>query len=261
VKGEKRKGKKFFVFGTKAEGVEKFGKLLKQIDLRSQVFVYHICDLPKFNINIIDDSEKFIVLLRNPALRSFELWKIMLCEGFEWVDDFELALAREQTRFFGAEHRKLYATIYDFLYWRSSLYSEKILALKQKLGEKKFCEDVLFLVLDEFKSEGEFVETLKSFLNLQKVNAKFSLSDLEISKKKIPYNSKIQYVLRAVWEESKIKFGFEPVFIKFIMNLNVLFGKKLEYHWLVDFLRFALKKEVEQLSEILKKDLTKIWAI
>jgi hypothetical protein len=45
------------------------------------------------------------------------------------------------------------------------------------------------------------------------------------------------------------------------MNLNVLFGKKLEYHWLIDFLRFALKKEVEQLSEILKKDLTKIWAI
>jgi hypothetical protein len=189
------------------------------------------------------------------------MWKIMLCEGFEWVDDFELALAREQTRLFGAEHRRLYTTIYDFLYWRSSLYSEKILALKQKLGEKKFFEDVLFLVLDEFKSKEEFVETLKSFLNLQKVNAKFSLSDLKITKKKIPYNSKIQYVLRAVLEESKRKFGFEPVFPKFIMNLNNLFGKKLEHHWLVDFLSFAFRKEVEQLSEILKKDLTKIWSI
>jgi hypothetical protein len=254
--------RKVFVFGTKAEGIEKFCQILKQADLNSEIFSFHICKLYEINkMEEFDSSEKFIVLLRNPALRSFEMWKIMLCEGFEWVDDFELALAREQTRFFGAEHRKLYTTIYDFLYWRSSLYSEKILALKQKLGEKKFCEDVLFLVLDEFKSEGEFVETLKSFLNLQKVNAKFSLSDLEISKKKIPYNSKIQYVLRAILEESKIKFGFEPVFIKFIMNLNNLLGKKLEHHWLVDFLRFAFRKEVERLSEILKKDLTKIWAI
>jgi len=254
--------RKIFVFGTKAEGIEKFCQILKRADLNSEIFSFHICRLHEIRkIEEFYSSEKFIVLLRNPALRSFELWKIMLCEGFEWVDDFELALAREQTRFFGAEHRKLYATIYDFLYWRSSLYSEKILTLEQKLGEKKFFEDVLFLVLDEFKSEGEFVETLESFLNLQKVNAKFSLSDLKIARKKIPYNSKIQYVLRAVLEESKIKFGFEPVFIKFIMNLNNLLGKKLEHHWLVDFLRFALKKEVERLSEILKKDLTKIWAI
>jgi hypothetical protein len=254
--------RKIFVFGTKAEGIEKFCQILKQADLNSEIFSFHICKLHEINkMEELDRSGKFIVLLRNPALRSFELWKIMLCEGFEWVDDFELALAREQTRFFGAEHRKLYTTIYDFLYWRSSLYSEKILALKQKLGEKKFCEDVLFLVLDEFKSEEEFIETLKSFLNLQKVNAKFSLSDLKITKKKIPYNSKIQYVLRAVWEESKIKFGFEPVFIKFIMNLNNLLGKKLEYHWLVDFLRFAFRREVDRLSGILKKDLVKIWAI
>jgi hypothetical protein len=115
--------------------------------------------------------------------------------------------------------------------------------------------------LDEFRNENEFVKTLGSFLNLWENNTKFGLSDLKITKKKIPYNSKIQYVLRAVLEESKIKFGFEPVFIRFIMNLNNLLGKKLEYHWLVDFLRFALKKEVERLSEILKKDLTKIWAI
>jgi len=254
--------RKIFVFGTKAEGIEKFCQILKQADLNSEIFSFHICKLHEISkIKELDSSEKFIVLLRNPVLRSFEMWKIMLCEGFEWVDDFELALAREQTRFFGTEHRKLYTTIYDFLYWHSSLYSEKILALKQKLGEKKFFEDVLFLVLDEFKSKEEFIETLKSFLNLQKVNAKFSLSDLKIAKEKIPCNSKIQYVLRAVLEESKRKFVFEPVFIKFIMNLNVLFGKKLEYHWLVDFLSFALKKEVERLSEILKKDLTKIWAI
>jgi len=253
---------KIFVFGTKAEGIEKFCKLFKQFNLNSDIFSFHICELPEFREKIeVGSSEKFIVLLRNPALRSFEMWKIMLCEGFEWVDDFELALAREQTRFFGAEHRKLYTTIYNFLYWHSSLYSEKILALKRKLGEKKFFEDVLFLVLDEFKSEEEFINTLKSFLNLHKVNAKFDLSDLKIARKKIPYNSKIQYVLRAVLEESKIKFGFEPVFIKFIMNLNVLFGKKLEHHWLVDFLSFALKKEVERLSEILKKDLMKIWGV
>jgi hypothetical protein len=253
---------KIFVFGTKAEGIEKFCRLLKQFNLNSDIFIFHICELPEFREKIeVGSSEKFIVLLRNPALRSFEMWKIMLCEGFEWVDDFELALAREQTRFFGAEHRKLYTTIYDFLYWRSSLYSEKILALKQKLGEKKFCEDVLFLVLDEFRKENEFVKTLGSFLNLWENNTKFGLSDLKITKKKIPYNSKIQYGLRAILEESKIKFGFEPVFIRFIMNLNNLLGKKLEYHWLVDFLKFALKKEVEQLSEILKKDLTKIWEI
>jgi hypothetical protein len=257
-----RRRRKIFVFGTKAEGIEKFCQILRQADLNSEIFSFHICKLHEVSkIKEFDSSEKFIVLLRNPALRSFEMWKIMLCEGFEWVDDFELALGREQTRFFGAEHRKLYTTIYDFLYWRSSLYSEKILALKQKLGEKKFFEDVLFLVLDEFKSEEEFINNLKRFLNLQKVNDKFDLSDLKIARKKIPCNSKIQYVLRAVLEESKIKFGFEPFFMKFIMNLNVLFGKKLEHHWLVDFLSFALKKEVERLSEILKKDLMKIWGV
>jgi hypothetical protein len=65
--------------------------------------------------------------------------------------------------------------------------------------------------------------------------------------------------LRAVLEESKRKFGFQPVFLKFIMDLNILFGEKLEHHWLVDFLKFAFRKEIEKLSEFLKKDLLKIW--
>ncbi len=261
-----RKNGNIFVFGTKAEGIENFCNLIKKLNMNSEIFSFHICELNKFLLETQVLEGKYVVLMRNPALRSFEMWKIMLCEGFEWIDDFELALLREQTRFYGAEHRKLYTSIYDFLYWRSSLYSERIISLKKNLGEKKFSENVLCLILDEFEDEVKLIKTLNSFLSLNSENKKiiknFNISHLKITKKKIPYNPKIQYIARAILEETKQKLNFELHFLKFIMNMNILFGRKIEnHHWLIDFLKFAFRKEVERLSEILKKDLLKIWEI
>jgi len=148
-----RKNGKIFVFGTKAEGIDRFCNIIKKLNTNLEIFSFHICELNKVAVEAQDSESKYIVLIRNPALRSFEMWKIMLCEGFEWIDDFELALAREPIRFYGAEHRKLYTSIYDFLYWHSSLYSERILSIKKNLGDKKFSENVLCLILDEFKNE------------------------------------------------------------------------------------------------------------
>ncbi len=260
-----RKNGKIFVFGTKAEGIDRFCNIIKKLNTNLEIFSFHICELNKVAVEAQDSESKYIVLIRNPALRSFEMWKIMLCEGFEWIDDFELALAREPIRFYGAEHRKLYTSIYDFLYWHSSLYSERILSIKKNLGDKKFSENVLCLILDEFKNENQLVKALHSFLSLNSesnIKFEFNISHLKIVKKKIPYNSKIQYVVRAILEETRQKLRFEIPFLKFIMSMNIFFGKKIaNHHWLVDFLKFAFRREVERLSEILKKDLLKVWGI
>lgn len=255
------------ILGTKAEGIDKVFETIKNmIDEKSKnkrfhISKFHISDLKSWQEKIKDS--KFILLLRNPAEHSFELWKYMLCEGFEWIDDFEIALQREQSRFFGSEHIRLYGEIWDYFYWHSGLYYEKIKVLIEAMGKEKFSKNTALLILDEIQSSDGLFYKIKEFLGeefeISRELKKIKLSDVKISIKKIPMNSKMQYIMRVAVEEAKIKFNVKTNFLKPFMKLNIFAGKEMKTHWCVDFLKESFKEDVEKLSEEIKKDLIKIW--
>ncbi len=73
-------------------------------------------------------NARFIVILRNPALRSYSLYRFMRMLGYETITSFEQALAAEDRRFddpaFLADCPQYF---WNFMYFRSSLYDEQLL--------------------------------------------------------------------------------------------------------------------------------------
>lgn len=79
-------------------------------------------------LNTLFPDARFIVILRNPALRSYSLYQFMRQLGYETIPSFEEALAEEERRF----HDPSFLTdcpqyFWNFMYFRSSLYDEQLM--------------------------------------------------------------------------------------------------------------------------------------
>ncbi len=79
-------------------------------------------------LNTLFPDARFIVILRNPALRSYSLYQFMRQLGYETIPSFEEALAEEERRF----NDPSFLTgcpqyFWNFMYYRSSLYDEQLM--------------------------------------------------------------------------------------------------------------------------------------
>jgi|GEM_PF-1083052 hypothetical protein len=253
-----------------AEGSEKIKKILKSISYQDGflIQVLHIFELQEGK-----NYNKIFIILREPSDRSFNLWKMMLREGFEYIDDFELALSAEPRRFFSTEQRKLYCPIYEYLYIKSSMHFENVKKIIDVFGKKNFFdpEKTKIIIAEEISKDEELNEKIIEFLtpdekeyqqkNLLKRKINLKIKDIKPEYDVIPFNSKAQYILRAIEEEIKKmrRDNQEILPIKVLKKINLMLGKKIQTHWCIDFLKYIFKKEVEKLSEILKKDLITLW--
>ncbi|GBD02913.1 hypothetical protein HRbin19_00183 [bacterium HR19] len=252
-----------------AEGSEKIKKILKSANYQGS---FHIQILHIFELQEWKNYNKIFIILREPSARSFNLWKIMLREGFEWIDDFELALSAEPRRFFSAEQKKLYRPIYDYLYIKSSMHFENIKKIIDVFGKKNFSdpEKTKIVVAEEMSKDEEIKEKIIEFLtpdgkdreikNLKR-KIKLKIKDIKPEYNVIPFNSKAQYILRAIEEEmKKAKLNQQEILpIKILREINLMVGKKVQNHWCIEFLKHIFRKEVERISEILRKDLITLW--
>lgn len=70
---------------------------------------------------------KFILILRNPALRSYSLYQFMRKLGYESIPSFEQALVEEDRRFSDPAFRTdCPQYFWNFMYYRSSLYDAQL---------------------------------------------------------------------------------------------------------------------------------------
>jgi hypothetical protein len=90
---------------------------------------------------------RIIIMLRNPVDRAYSLYNWMTQEGYEYASSFEHALELEEKRVedehFKHENPQYY---YNYLYFRSGLYSEQVKRYSDKFDE----EDILVLIFEEF---------------------------------------------------------------------------------------------------------------
>ncbi len=91
---------------------------------------------------------RFIILLRNPAERSFSMYKWMHKHGYEKLPTFAEALeAENQVRFGNEDFINNNGQYYhNFLYFHSSLYHPKLLRFFDTFGRKQ----VHVLIFEEF---------------------------------------------------------------------------------------------------------------
>jgi len=111
---------------------------------------YLTCPRSAALLRAFTPDAKFVVTLRNPVDRAFSLYQHMTRMGDEWVGSFEEALAIEEARTLDSTFKfgnPQY--FYNYLYFRSGLYSEQIERYYQWFERSRF----LFVTFDELKSD------------------------------------------------------------------------------------------------------------
>lgn len=91
----------------------------------------YYCDQAVVNLRRFDPAARLIVLLRDPARRSFSSYQYQSVRGFETVDDFGRALDLEEQRI-----RDRWQ--YMWHYTRASLYSRQIETFLHEVGPERF---------------------------------------------------------------------------------------------------------------------------
>ncbi len=78
---------------------------------------------------------KILILLREPAARAFSHYRWNVMAGFEWLHPFEKALKEEDARFRNPWFRsKNPEYFWDFMYFRTGLYSEQVQRYRKCFG-------------------------------------------------------------------------------------------------------------------------------
>jgi hypothetical protein len=95
---------------------------------------------------------KFIIMLRNPAVRAFSLFKWMRANGYEDCADFREALRLEKERMGDASFQKdCPQYFYNFLYFHSGLYAAQVSRFFDTFGRDR----VMVVIFEEFIAQPE----------------------------------------------------------------------------------------------------------
>ncbi len=107
---------------------------------------------------------KFILILRDPVYRSYSLYQHMKRTGYESLNSFEQALAKEDLRFSDPAFKSnLRQCFWNFMYCRSSLYDEQLRRYLDYFPMRQF----FVLTLGEWKAEPElWVRNIFQFLEV-----------------------------------------------------------------------------------------------
>ena len=225
---------------------------------------------PKILKGLYGDKVKFIFFLRNPAQRAFSLWKYMLREGLEWKWKFEDALAQESSRFYNPpEFIKERAELFwNYMYWRGGLYYLHLKKFYEIFGKDFMDHKAKIYLYEQILSNPQRVfKDICDFLDVKISNLEEVRPLPDRWENKIPFSPEIQLVFRIILDKlersisTSFKFNSENIRIIFIafMKINILCGRDLKTHWLIDFLQEAYKEDIANLSEITDKNFFNIW--
>jgi hypothetical protein len=115
-------------------------------------------------LNALFPEARFIVILRNPALRSYSLYQDMCRKGVETAPTFEQALVEEDGRFNDLLfQRKCKHYFWNFMYYRSSLYDQQLLRYFDYYDKSRF----FIMTLSELASDPQlWMNKICEFLSI-----------------------------------------------------------------------------------------------
>ncbi|MCX8125372.1 MAG: sulfotransferase domain-containing protein [Spirochaetes bacterium] len=195
---------------------------------------------------------KIIILLRNPVERAYSLYSWMVMEGYEWISNFEEALAAEEGRFCNEFFRTNNPEYFwDYMYVRSGLYYEQVMRYMD------IFEDIKIYLFDELVTSSKAIYF--DVCNFLGINNTFDPVFVHQNPSRLPRSIRLQFILRRLRSlVGKIPKFSKPLkcSISLIMNLNISFGSKpvvsLETR---QFLKKRYERDILELSKLIGKDL------
>jgi len=203
---------------------------------------------------------KIIIFLRNPEDRAYSLYSWMVMEGYENIIPFERALQEEEKRFYDQDFRfNNQQFFWDFMYTKSGFYYEQVKRYIDLFGN----ENVKTIVFEELINTPEKIYyDVCNFLN---ISNDYKPDFIHLNKTKVPKNIRLNYhlhsLIRKLNNKRSIRFLFffliQLLYLIIYLNLK---SKDKKHTELSENIRIemnnAYKKDLVQLSKLIKKDLT-----
>ncbi len=162
-------------------------------------------------IHLLFPSAKFILIFRNPALRSYALFHHMRRHGYEQLPTFEAALLAEDERFHDESFRFTAKENYwNQLYLRSSCYDFQLMNYLQFFPRNRF------FIISMAELVGEPQKWIKLILDFLEVD--------------LDYNLCLPSLNQASYEplDDKLKRRLESEFADNLDRLEMLVGRQMD---------------------------------
>jgi hypothetical protein len=220
-------------------------------------YIYFKKVAERINACIDPNDQRFILILRDPVLRTYSLYWNMIYEGYESLT-FREAINAEESRL-NKNHTNTFGNI-RFQYKDSSLYAKQIRRFK------KICPNASwhFILLEELNSNP--IETLNKVFDFLKIDRANIATDKISNKSSMPRSILLQNWLNRNSNTRHFFGRFLPHTLKYkiidtIKNLN---KKKFAYPSIDSdmekFLREYFIDDILDLETIISKDLSH-WKI
>lgn len=208
---------------------------------------------PRWIREILGDV-KIIILLRNPVERAWSLYCWMVMEGYEWISNFEQALAEEEKRFNNRTFRQSNPEYFwDYMYFRSGLYYEQV-----KRYIDLFGENVRVYLFDDLINLPKRVYA--DICNFLGINESFSPTFTPQNPSRVPRVVALQFAARRLQIVlGKLPRGLRRAsrLIPLLMTLNVSMGYKASTQPdLKKRLQDDYREDIAKLSELIQRDLS-----
>lgn len=191
---------------------------------------------------------KIVISLRDPIARAFSAYSMQLRDFREKLS-FSEALEKEN-------YRKSKNFEYIWSYLGCSLYYEQVKAYKDNFS------DVKVVILDDFYQDKQaYINSIFTFLNV-KENISIDL-DTKLNQSGIPKRKRLHKLLLMKNNFRKIRLIIPRNIRIFILEnfLRDFIGyEKIKYKGeSLEFLLEKIQPDVEKLSQLLNRDLSKLW--
>ena len=202
-------------------------------------------------------TASIIIMLRNPVDMLYSLHSQFLFDCNEEITDFEMALKAEDQRKKGKLIPRIANPVEGLFYRETVKFSEQISRYFETFGR----ENVHIIILDDFKNNtpGIYKETIE-FL---KVNNSFQPDFKVLNPNKYARNIALQKFIRhPPWpykrfEKASLPIKFRTKMKETLEKANTLYKPRSPMEQkLKESLQNEFKPEVEQLSELLGRDLS-----
>jgi len=199
---------------------------------------------------------KIILVLRDPVQRARSLHQWMVMAGYEWIGDFEQALAQEDERFANDHFRKHNPEYFwSYMYFRSGLYHDQVAGFFDAFGRSQV-KVLLFEELTE-KSAWAYNEVCQHLDISSGSPPRF----LAHNRSRSPRWSQLHFSLRAARDRagSRSRPWDRPTRLacEQLMTMNLAVGRKQPLATATfERLREAYRDDVDRLSNLINRDLS-----
>ena len=202
---------------------------------------------------------RIIIILRQPARRTFSIYRYMCMLGLEWLPTFERALEAEKMRDADEGFKRKHPFWYDaYQYTRSSEYAPQ---LRQYLDQFP-SNQIHVLLLDDLKRRP--AEAMQAVLRFLDVDPAYTPPVQEEYQSLAPLSAGLQHFLARQWRLNPMQPAREPRFIDhkllpILMGCNLLLGKVRTVNLRPDTERHLMERfrsDVALTSQMIGRDLS-----